>query len=213
MINVIFAAPGRTGSHPSRVMFVAQILAEESRNQPKRIKANILPVLGFLEEDKIGTIQPHDDALVVTLRIGGYDVRRVMVNQGSGVDIMNLDLFKGLNLKLVDFTAYDSPLISFEGMAVIPKGQIRLLVQLGPEVVNVDFIMVDTYSPYMAIVARPWLHGLGAVSSTLHVKIKFSFGDQVEELLGSQFVARECMTAAILHQLELESSASADGRP
>ena len=37
-------------------------------------------VLGFLDEDKVGIIQPHDDALVVTLRIGGYDVRRVMVD-------------------------------------------------------------------------------------------------------------------------------------
>ena len=37
-------------------------------------------VMGFLDEDKIGTIQPHDDALVIILRIGGYDVKRVMVN-------------------------------------------------------------------------------------------------------------------------------------
>ena len=37
-------------------------------------------VLSFSDVDKQGTIQPHDDALVVTLRIGGYDVKRVMVN-------------------------------------------------------------------------------------------------------------------------------------
>ena len=50
---------------------------------------------------------------------------------------------------------------------VIPKGQVRLPVQTGSEVVEVDFIVVDTYFPYTAIVARPWLHTLGAVSSTL----------------------------------------------
>ena len=37
-------------------------------------------VLGFLDEEKIGTIQLHDDALVVTLRIGGYDVKMVMID-------------------------------------------------------------------------------------------------------------------------------------
>ena len=37
-------------------------------------------VLGFLNEDKLGTIQPHDDALLVTLRISGYDVKRVMID-------------------------------------------------------------------------------------------------------------------------------------
>ena len=40
--------------------------------------------LGFFEKDKEGTLQPHDDALVVTIRIGGYDVKRVLVDQGSG---------------------------------------------------------------------------------------------------------------------------------
>ena len=57
-----------------------------------------------------------------------------------------------------DLTAYDSPLVSFDGKVVIPKGQIRLLVQVGTEVVEVDFIVMDTYSPYTAIVGRPWLH-------------------------------------------------------
>ncbi|XP_075654869.1 uncharacterized protein LOC142625045 [Castanea sativa] len=82
-INVIFAAPRRTGSAPFRVMSVAWSLAEESRDQPKRIKASILPVLGFSKEEKVGTIQPHDDALVVTLRIGDYDVKRVVELLGS----------------------------------------------------------------------------------------------------------------------------------
>ena len=85
----------------------------------------------------------------------GYDVRRVMVDQGSFAEIMYPDLYRGLNLKLEDLTVYDSPLVSFNGKLVTPKGQIRLLVQAGSEVVEVDFIVVDAYSPYMAIVARP----------------------------------------------------------
>ena len=48
--------------------------------------------MGFSDEDKIGTIQPHDDALVITLQIEGYDVKRVMVNQGSATEIMYPDL-------------------------------------------------------------------------------------------------------------------------
>ena len=78
--------------------------------------------------DKIGTILPHDDALVVTLRIGGYDVKRVMVDQGNGAEIMYLDLYKGLNLKPKDLIAYNTPLVSFDGKVVISRGQIRLPV-------------------------------------------------------------------------------------
>ena len=127
-INVIFTAPGRTGSRPSRIMSISRYPIEESSSMPKRAKMGIPLVLGFSDEDKLGTIQPHDDALVVTLRIGGYDVKRVMINQGSGAEIMYLDLYKGLNLKLENLTAYSSPLVSFEGKMVVSKGQIRLPV-------------------------------------------------------------------------------------
>ena len=111
--------------------------------------------MGFSDDDKIGTIQPRDDALVITLRIRGYDVKRVMVDQASVAEIMYSDLYKGLNLKAKDLIPYSFPLVSFKGKIVIPKGQVKLPVQTGSEVVDVDFIVVDTYSPYTAIVARP----------------------------------------------------------
>ena len=121
-INVIFATLGRTGSCPSRVMSVSCYFDDESNSVPKKIKTNVPLVLSFSNVDKQGTIQPHDDALVVTLRIGGYDVKRVMVDQGSAVEIMYLDLFKGLGLKPEDLTTYNSPLVSFEGKMVVHKG-------------------------------------------------------------------------------------------
>ena len=170
----------------------------------------IRPVVGFSDEDKIGTIQPHDDTLVVTLRIGGYNVKRVLVDQGSAVEIMYPNLYKGLRLKPEDWTTYNSPLISFEGKTVIPKGQIRLPIKTSSEVVEVDFIVVDAYSLYTAIVARSWLHALEAVSSTLHQKVKYPFGGRVEEIVRNQPVARQCLVAAISHRHETSSSATTE---
>ena len=108
-INVIFATPGRTGSCPSRVMSVARLSSEDTNQEPKRARVERPLVMGFLNKDKIGTIQPHDDALVITFRIRGYDMKRVIVDQGSAVEIMYLDLYKGLNLKAEDLTPYSSP--------------------------------------------------------------------------------------------------------
>ena len=68
-IHVILAAPRRTGSFPSRAMSVAQLSIEDSDRESKRSKKGSSPVLEFSDEDKIGTIQPYNDALVVTLRI------------------------------------------------------------------------------------------------------------------------------------------------
>ncbi|XP_030923071.1 uncharacterized protein LOC115949952 [Quercus lobata] len=196
-INVILAALGRIGSHPFRVMSVARLPAEVDDREFKRAKGMVSPILGFSDEDKVGTIQPHDNALVVTLRIGGYDVKRVLVDQGSAVEVMYPDLYKGLKLRLEDLTAYDSSLVSFKGKTITPKGPIRLPIQTGSDIVEVDFIVVDTYSPYIAIVARPWLHVLGAVSSNLHQKVKYPLEGRVKEVIGDQAMARQCMVSAI----------------
>nr|XP_023891842.1 uncharacterized protein LOC112003852 [Quercus suber] len=150
-INVILAAPGRTCMRPSWVLSVAQMTTGESQLEPKRARRGCHPTLNFFEEDKDGTTQPHDDTLVITLKIGGYNVKRVMVDGGSAAEVMYPDLYKGLGLKPEDLSPYSSPLISFDGKLVTPEGMIRLPIQTSPEVVEVDFIVVNTYSPYTAI--------------------------------------------------------------
>ena len=79
-INVIFVASGRTNSYPSRVMSVARLPVEDSNSKPKRTKVEVRSALNFSDEDKVGTVQLHNDDLVVTLRIGGYNVKRVLVD-------------------------------------------------------------------------------------------------------------------------------------
>ena len=73
-----------------------------------------------------------------------------MVDQDGGVEIMYLVLYNGLNLKPEDLVSYDSPLVGFDWKTVIPKSLIKLLVQAGSKV-----LVVDAYSPYTAILARP----------------------------------------------------------
>ena len=80
-------------------------------------------------------------------------------------------------------------------------------MQAGTDVVEVDFIVVDTFSPYTAIMGRPWLHTLGAVSSTLHQKVKYPSRGQVLEIVGSQSMARQCLIVAIQHKFEVGISA------
>ena len=108
---------------------------------------------------------------MVTLRIEEYDVKKILLDQCSGAKIMYPNLYERLKLKLEDLVSYNSLLVGFDGKIVILRGQIRLPVQARSEVVEVDFIVVNAYSPYTAIMVRPWLHAMGAVSSTLHLKV------------------------------------------
>ncbi|XP_030936220.1 uncharacterized protein LOC115961367 [Quercus lobata] len=121
VIEVIHAAPrGTVVTRRKGVLTVVPIkdcLGKKSFE--KKMKFAREPIT-FNNDDLEGTIQPHDDALVVTARINCFIVKRVMVDQGSGVDVMYSDLFKGLGLKNADLSKYDTPLVGFYGMVVIP---------------------------------------------------------------------------------------------
>ena len=84
-----------------------------------------------------------------------------MINQGSEANVMYPDLFKGLELKNQDLAKYDSPLVSFDGRVVIPQGQISLPISIEGKEVIVTFIVVNSFSPYTAILGRPWIPKMG----------------------------------------------------
>ena len=71
-------------------MSISSSYTEDLIPNPKWGKMQVRPTLNY--EDKLGTYQPHNDALMVTLRIEGYDVRKVLVDQGSSAEIMYPDL-------------------------------------------------------------------------------------------------------------------------
>ena len=68
---------------------------------------------------------------------------------------------------------YDSPLMGFDGKMMVPRGMIRLLVWVGDVEVQVNFKVVKAFSLYIAILGRPWLHAMGVVPLTLHLKVKY----------------------------------------
>ena len=63
--------------------------------------------------------------------------------------------------------------MGFDGRMVIPEGQILLLVNMEGKEVMVTFIVVTSFSLYIEILGRLWIHTMGVVPSTLHVKVKF----------------------------------------
>ena len=92
---------------------------------------------------------------MVTSQINGFVVKRVMIDQGSGTDVMYPDLYKGLGLKKEDPSNYDAPLVGFDNQVVISKGQISLPVSIEGKEVMVAFIVVASFSPYTTILGRP----------------------------------------------------------
>ena len=78
-------------------------------------------------------------------------MKRVMIDQGSGTEIMYPNLYKGLRLKPKDLSKYDTPLVGFDEKVVMPKGQIKLSIVTKGKEVKVNFIVVNAFSPYTVI--------------------------------------------------------------
>ena len=113
---------------------------------------------------------------------------------------MFVELYKGLGLKQENLIKYDMPLVGF----VVLEGKISLSIMTEGKEVIVNFIMVNAFSPYTAILGRPWIHAMGTVPSTLHMKVKFPTEDGVAVVKGDQQVAQQCMVVTINHEIKLK---------
>lgn len=123
IIEVILAAlRGISWSNRRAVLSVVSSPKVDNEDQlEKKIKRAIASIT-FRETNLERKSQPHNDTLVVTCRIGGFLVKKVMVDRGSGAEIMYPDLYKKLGLKFEDLSKYDTPLVGFSGKVVTPEG-------------------------------------------------------------------------------------------
>ena len=87
----------------------------------------------FSEEDARGVKQPHDDPLVIMVMIEGFNARRVLVDNGSSANIIYLFAFQQLKVDQNRLRPFDSPLVSFSGDKVYPKGIVMLTVLASKE--------------------------------------------------------------------------------
>ena len=135
-----------------------------SRRPPTMIKEDE-PAIVFTDEDARRLHHPYDDAIVITLVIANYTTRRVLIDNGSSVDILNYPAFYQMRINKELLRPVNVPLIGFGGMKVLPVGTISLLVVVGsyPWQINkeMNFLVMDCSSSYNAIIGRPTLNNLG----------------------------------------------------
>ena len=159
------------------------------------------PIIGFSKDDARRLHHPHDDALVVSIRVGDYNVHRMLVDNGSSVDILYYPTFQQMGINRARLTPTNAPLVDFEGTRVLPLGAITLSVTVGdyPQQIiqDVTFLVVDYSSAYNGILGRPTLNSWKATTSTYHLMIKFPTEYEIGELRGDQVAARECYIAML----------------
>ncbi|GAV79166.1 hypothetical protein CFOL_v3_22631 [Cephalotus follicularis] len=104
-------------------------------------------------------------------------MKRILIDSGSSADILYKHAFDQLRIPADQLRPVKTPLIGFAGEMVHPLGSIDLSVVAGTTPrqtqVQMTFLVVDTPSPYNAIVGRPGLNLMEAIVSTRHLLVKF----------------------------------------
>ena len=133
--------------------------------------------------------------------IEGFNTRRVLVDNGSSIDIIYLFAFQQLKVDLKRLHPFESPLVSFSGDKVYPQGIVTLTVTTSSHPLQVtnrhNFLVVDLPSSYNVIIGWLTLNRWKAATSTYCLKVKFPTKQGVGEIRGDQVLARECYQAVL----------------
>ena len=155
----------------------------------------------FSDSDLEGCQHPHDNPFVIRAIVANKTIHRVLVDNGSSVDIIFASAFDKMGIERERLEPVNSHLREFSGEKVLPLGSIQLVLTLGDppyqEITTVRFLIVDAPSAYNVLLGRPSLNTIKAILSTYHMVIKFPTANGVGMVRGDQRVARECYSASM----------------
>ena len=142
-------------SKKARKIYLRMIQNVQLMGSVPKIARRESPIIGFSEEDARRLHHPHDDALVVSVHVGDYNVHRMLVDNGSSADILYYPAFQQMWIDRARLIPTNAPLVGFGGTKVLPLGAITLSVTVGdyPQQItrNVTFLVVDCSSTYNGI--------------------------------------------------------------
>ncbi|XP_027932759.1 uncharacterized protein LOC114188367 [Vigna unguiculata] len=185
-----FAGGGQTSS--ARKRYVRSVMTTAKIERPKKV-----PDIVFSSEDLKGVVPHEDDPIVLSVIMMGRNVHRVLIDQGSSADVMFWNTFVGLQIPIYQLRPFDGVLVGFSGDQVEVKGYVDLRTTFrekeDAKTIFIHYIVVNAPSSYNLLLGRPSINKLGAVISTVHLKMKFPTNDgKVVTLAVNQEVARKC---------------------
>ena len=144
---------------------------------------------------------PYCDALVIMVMMTNNNVHKILVDNGSSVDILYYQAFQKMGLKNNDLMSSPNPIYSFTGDSVTPMGFITLpmIVAEYPRepCVMVDFLVIDRPSAFNAVLSRPSLRALKVITSIYHLLMKFPTPNGVGRVRGNHEKASRCYNQAV----------------
>ncbi|XP_074293006.1 uncharacterized protein LOC141619888 [Silene latifolia] len=160
-------------------------------------KPSNIPPITFGDCDLVGILDLHHDGLVISMQVGTANVRRILVDRGSSVNLIMLDILKAMKISEDQITKKSSVLVGFSGETKNSLGEIYLPTYAESVASYERFGVLDCLSSYSVILGRPWIHNVKAVPYTYHQCIKILTDWGVGTIKGEHKSAQECYTEAL----------------
>ncbi|XP_072088201.1 uncharacterized protein [Arachis hypogaea] len=177
------------------------MLAIKGTLQPKK-KEDPDVTISFNHSDFRSASPNLDDPVVISIQVGELLVRKTLLDPGSSADVLFYSTFKKMKLseKLIQPSSVE--LIGFSGERVPIMGHIWLRTTMGEipisKSIDIQYLIVDCYSPYNIIIGRPALNIFKAVVSTLHLCVKFPVQkNKIATVYADHQEARQCYNACL----------------
>lgn len=131
----------------------------------------------FSPKDFKGIVPHEGDPMAVIVKMLNFNVRCLLIDPGSSLDVLFWEAFKGMQLYNEKLQPYHGTLVGLTGEQVQIKGRITLKTTFGSswstKAICVWYLVVDVDSPYNVIIGRTTLNNLGVPLSTFHLTLKY----------------------------------------
>ncbi|XP_059298083.1 uncharacterized protein LOC132050735 [Lycium ferocissimum] len=144
----------------------------------------------FDDADMEGIAQPHNDALVISILVNNFRIKRVLIDPGSSANIIRWRVIEQLGL-LEQIVPAIRVLNGFNMACETTKGEITLPISMAGVTQQTKFYVTEGDMGYNALLGRPWIHLARAVPSTIHQMLKFPTPKGIKTVRGEQQAAKE----------------------
>ncbi|KAI5435420.1 hypothetical protein KIW84_022013 [Lathyrus oleraceus] len=158
-----------------RVLEQAFVEHDVTVDQFDHIVANITSCnnLDFYDEELPEEGRNHNLALHISLNCKDDALSNVLVDTGFSLNVLLKSTLSKLTYQGAPMRYSGVIVKAFDGSGKTVIGEVDLLAKIGPSDFKITFQVMDIHPAYSCLLGRPWIHEAGAVTSTLHQKLKF----------------------------------------
>ncbi|KAI5418329.1 hypothetical protein KIW84_042828 [Lathyrus oleraceus] len=158
-----------------KVLDVAYVDHDVTIEQFDSIVANITACnnLSFCDVDLPEEGRDHNLALHISMSCKDDAISNVLVDTGSSLNVLPNSTLAKLSYQGPPMRQSGVVVKAFDGSRKIVIREVELPVKIGPSDFQITFQVMDIHPSYSCLLGRPWIHEAGAVTSTLHQKLKF----------------------------------------